>query len=508
MALTVNTNIASLTAQRNLTGSQSDLATSLERLSSGLRINSAKDDAAGLAISARFEAQIRGLDQGVRNANDAISLSQTAEGALGEVTNNLQRIRELAVQSANATNSASDRATLQAEVTQLVAEIDRVATSSSFNGIKLLDGTFSAQSFQVGANASDTVTVSNITNARSTALGADVIAAGGTTFSAGTSFFALTAATATDDIATGGNAVVGTSDLVLSSGGSSTSAITYAAGSSAAQAATAINSATAATSTGITATATNTAYLGNFTGLANGDTMAFDISSGGSGARTLVSVSQALSDVGDLSSVVNSINASSSTLGITASQVTLATGVAIKLETTDGRDIQISDYLEAGGTAKLGVDAALTSAATLTSGGNDSANIVGQLTLTGSKGAITMSGTTSDFDVKTSSKSALSAMKVTSAADATAALSTIDAALDKITSARGDLGAYQNRFESVVANLQVTSENLSSSRSRIMDADFAAETASLTKSQILQQSGIAMLAQANSIPQNVLALLQ
>ena len=236
--------------------------------------------------------------------------------------------------------------------------------------------------------------------------------------------------------------------------------------------------------------------------------MAFDISSGGSGARTLVSVSQALSDVGDLSSVVNSINASSSTLGITASQVTLATGVAIKLETTDGRDIQISDYLEAGGTAKLGVDAALTSAATLTSGGNDSANIVGQLTLTGSKGAITMSGTTSDFDVKTSSKSALSAMKVTSAADATAALSTIDAALDKITSARGDLGAYQNRFESVVANLQVTSENLSSSRSRIMDADFAAETASLTKSQILQQSGIAMLAQANSIPQNVLALLQ
>ena len=173
MALTVNTNIASLTAQRNLTGSQSDLATSLERLSSGLRINSAKDDAAGLAISARFEAQIRGLDQGVRNANDAISLSQTAEGALGEVTNNLQRIRELAVQSANATNSASDRATLQAEVTQLVAEIDRVASSSSFNGIKLLDGTFSAQSFQVGANSTDTVTVSNIVNSKSTSLGAN-----------------------------------------------------------------------------------------------------------------------------------------------------------------------------------------------------------------------------------------------------------------------------------------------------------------------------------------------
>jgi flagellin len=335
-----------------------------------------------------------------------------------------------------------------------------------------------------------------------------VITAGTATVLGGTSFNALTAATASAAIATGGNAVVGTADLVLSSGGSSTSAITYAAGSSAAQVATAINSATAATSTGITATATNTAYLGDFTGLANGDTMAFGISSGGSAARTVVSVSQALSDVGDLSSVVNAINASSSTLGITASQVTLATGVAIKLETTDGRDIQISDYLETGGTAKLGADAALTSAATLTSGGTDSANIVGQLTLSGSKGAITMSGTTTDFDVTTSSKSALSAMKVTSAADAKAALATIDAALDKITSARGDLGAYQNRFESVVANLQVTSENLSSSRSRIMDADFASETASLTKSQILQQSGIAMLAQANSIPQNVLALLQ
>ncbi|MDB2509487.1 flagellin [Pseudomonadales bacterium] len=508
MALTVNTNIASLTAQRNLTGSQSDLATSLERLSSGLRINSAKDDAAGLAISARFEAQIRGLDQGVRNANDAISLSQTAEGALGEVTNNLQRIRELAVQSANATNSASDRATLQAEVTQLVAEIDRVATSSSFNGIKLLDGTFSAQSFQVGANASDTVTVSNITNARSTALGADVIAAGGAIALGGAELNTITgdAAVATQVTA---NGVLIEADLVLSSGGSSTSAISYAASSSAAQIATAINSATAATSTGITATATNTAYLGNFTGLANGDNVAFVLDTGGT-VRNQITVNQTLSDAGDLSQIVNQINASSSTLGVTASQVTLASGIALKIETTDGRDVQISGFLATGtDTADFGGDEALTGAVTIGGAvGTDSANLVGQLTLSGSKGAITMSGQSAAFDVTTSSKSALSAMKVTSAADAKAALAVIDASLDKITSARGDLGAYQNRFESVVANLQVTSENLSSSRSRIMDADFAAETASLTKSQILQQSGIAMLAQANSIPQNVLALLQ
>ena len=159
MALTVNTNITSLTAQRNLTSSQGDLSTSLQRLSSGLRINSAKDDAAGLAISERFTAQIKGLNQGVRNANDGISLAQTAEGALKEVTNNLQRIRELSVQSANATNSSSDRAALQSEVAQLVAEIDRVATKTKFNDITLLDGSFTSKAFQVGANAGETVTV-------------------------------------------------------------------------------------------------------------------------------------------------------------------------------------------------------------------------------------------------------------------------------------------------------------------------------------------------------------
>ena len=171
MALTVNTNIASLTAQRNLTGSQNELSTSLQRLSSGLRINSAKDDAAGLAISERFTAQIKGLNQGVRNANDGISLAQTAEGALKEVTNNLQRIRELAVQSANATNSASDRTALQAEVAQLVSEIDRVAQNTKFNGVALLDGTFTSKAFQIGADTTDTVSITAITSARTSAIG-------------------------------------------------------------------------------------------------------------------------------------------------------------------------------------------------------------------------------------------------------------------------------------------------------------------------------------------------
>jgi len=172
MALTVNTNIASLTAQRNLTGSQNELSTSLERLSSGLRINSAKDDAAGLAISERFTSQIKGLNQGARNANDGISLAQTAEGALKEVTNNLQRIRELAVQSANATNTASDRTALQAEVTALVSEIDRVAEKASFNGIKLLDGTFTSKAFQVGADKGDTISIASISSTRTSSMGA------------------------------------------------------------------------------------------------------------------------------------------------------------------------------------------------------------------------------------------------------------------------------------------------------------------------------------------------
>jgi flagellin len=269
----INTNMLSLNAQRNLSTSQSSLATALQRLSSGLRINSAKDDAAGLAISERFTAQIRGLNQAVRNANDGISLAQTAEGALAEVTNNLQRIRELAVQSANATNSASDRTSLQLEVTQLLEEINRVADQTSFNGTVLLDGSFTGATFQVGANAGDTIAVTVTVDA-------------------------------------------------------------------------------------------NTAAL--FT----------------------------------------------------------------------------------------------------------------------------------------------TAPDVTTAANASAAIGAVDTALDSINAARATFGAIQNRFESVIANVSTTAENLTASRSRIRDADFAAETAALTRAQILQQAGVAILAQANAIPQNVLGLLR
>ena len=179
MAQTINTNVASLNAQRNLNNSQGSLNTSLERLSSGLRINSAKDDAAGLAISERFTTQIRGLNQAARNASDGISLAQTSEGDLAQITNNLQRIRELAVQSVNATNSSSDRAALQLETSQLISEIERVSSTSAFNGVKLLDGSFASQLFQVGANAGETVAVTDITSARTADIGQVLTAAPG-----------------------------------------------------------------------------------------------------------------------------------------------------------------------------------------------------------------------------------------------------------------------------------------------------------------------------------------
>ncbi len=258
MALTVNTNVAALNGQRNLNASQGSLATSMQRLSSGLRINSAKDDAAGLAISERFTAQIRGNDQAQRNANDGISLAQTAEGDLEQIGNNLQRIRELAVQSSNATNSASDRASIDNESKQLIAEIDRVANNSSFNGTKLLDGTFSAKSFQVGANntANDRITIASISQSNTQGLGSNILSGAGSIIGVGG--VGVTKAAAANVGA--GNSVVAETDLEIStSNGGTTAAISYAADSDASDIAAAINA--ASSGVGVTATATNSATL-------------------------------------------------------------------------------------------------------------------------------------------------------------------------------------------------------------------------------------------------------
>ena len=382
MALSINTNVSSLNAQRNLNSSSMDLATSLQRLSSGLRINSAKDDAAGLAISERMTTQIRGMNVAIRNANDGVSLAQTAEGALGSVSDSLQRIRELAVQSANATNSATDRAALDTEAQQLKDEIDRVATQTDFNGVKLLDGTFTNQDFQVGADNGDVITVAAIANAQSSALGTTTSAS--VTLAAATTFTAITAGDITIEDASG-------------------------------------------TAISVGAVAADTSATERAAGLRD------------------------------------AINAIADQTGVYATNDTATT-----LTLTSANDI-VTTIANTATTATTGITAGTTSTATTTG---------------------------------------FSTLDISTVAGANTAITSMDAALTAVNTARADLGALQSRFESVVSNLSINSENISAARGRIQDADFAAETASLTRNQILQQAGTAMLAQANQVPQNVLSLLR
>ena len=468
MALTINTNVASLNAQRNLNRSQGLLNQSLERLSTGLRINSAKDDAAGLAISERFTTQIRGLNQAVRNANDGISLAQTSESALGEVGNNLQRIRELAVQSANSTNSASDRAALDAEVQQRLAEIDRIASQTSFNGLKVLDGTFGDASFQVGANVGETISVNLTRGVRTGQIGQIATATGQVTGNA---------------LADGGVTIAVGSAQAVSIGASASGA--------ASDKATAIN---AASVPGLTATAENAvtdAFVATSTGA--GQTYTLDIN--GTAIYSAFDLAPAALTGGD---VASQINLFSSQTGVAASFD--AVGGNITLTTTDGRNIVATETLGGGATGGI-ADAVAGAAATTT---------LGQVTLTATDN-ITLTGAFADLGlgaVIAKDAQTLDNVAITTVANANDAISRIDSALTTISSLRSEFGAIQNRFESTIVNLQTVSESLTASRGRIQDADFAAETAALTKAQILQQAGVAVLSQANAQPQLALSLLQ
>ncbi|WP_313460085.1 flagellin [Stenotrophomonas sp.] len=390
MAQVINTNVMSLNAQRNLSTSGSSLATTIQRLSSGLRINSAKDDAAGLAISERFSTQIRGLDVAVRNANDGISLAQTAEGAMVEIGNNLQRIRELSVQSANATNSDSDREALNAEVKQLVSEIDRVSRQTNFNGTKLLDGTFSGALFQIGADSGQTIGIKSIVNSSTSELGNGLYAA------------------------------KQTSDAAVLTG---------------------------------TATA-----AGKVSGMEINGIKVDDIE---------VAIGDKAADVNK--KLVNAINDKMDQTGVYASL-----DKDNKLELTSLKSGEALAFTEATSDA-TGLDADFT----------------------GIEAAV-------DADARDT----VSGLDISSVAGAQKALSIVDDALKSVNSSRADMGAIQNRFTSTIANLGTTSENLSASRSRIRDTDYAKETAELTRTQILQQAGTAMLAQANQSPSSVMSLLQ
>ena len=500
----INSNINSLTAQRNLMASQMSLSTSMQRLSSGLRINSAKDDAAGLAISDRMTSQIRGLNQATRNANDGISLAQTAEGALGVATNILQRVRELSVQSANATNSASDRAALNAEVGQLTSELGRIAKTTQFNGQNLLDGSFTSASFQVGAYANQTITATSA-NFSTTAYGNNRI---GTVVAA--------TAGAVGDLVTGSAAggsvstakAASTSGIAANSivinGVTGSATVAVAAGDSARTVAANINAQT--NNTGVTASASTKI---DATALTASASYSLNVTSDNSTAVNIAFTVGVTGNTADgLASGIQAFNDKSSQTGVTAKLNTAGTGIT--LTNASGSDIKIASVSGGFTTSDAnGTTVAIASAATAYVTGAvvlDSNKTFGVTTTTAS-----VAGTQAGYLIATTAGSQLqsaSTLDVSTVDSATRTLSTVDGALAAVVSQRAAYGALQSRFDNAVANLQVSSENTSAARSRIQDADFASETANLSRAQVLQQAGTAMVAQANQLPQGVLALLR
>jgi flagellin len=680
MASVINTNIASLNAQHNLTKSGATLQTALERLSSGLRINSAKDDAAGLAISERMTSQINGLNQATRNSNDGISLTQTAESAISGMSDNLQRLRELAVQAANSTNSASDRASIQSEVTQLVSEIGRISGTTEFNGIKLLDGSFNGKTFQVGANANQTISVA-IENTSTGKLGSSLTSSltatnNGTAMASGDLILngnSIGASLATSDNASTTNAsrsgiskaaavnlltsqtgvsakadatiAVGADQgLAIGSGTITVNGITTATiqigGASATADRTAVVQAinaksslsgVTATDTGLSATgiqlsaadgrnitvsmtsADNSVFGSASTGVLNGTTYgSFTLSStkeiniagsanianagvvsgkystqtayastssGGATAfaagafrinGAVVGASLAASDVASYSGNASSsiakvaaINAVSSFTGVTASAnlnqlngsamtaaastgtITINGVATASFSTTSDGTASRSATITAinaisgrtgvtavdGGTDALGVNlraadgrnivVTFTTHLSATTGITTSTatNMYGTFTLSSAKSFSVASGDTGTSLSSISMLAAgsygsgqngqsLNSIDISTVKGANDAIDAVDIAISTLNSVRGDLGALQNRFTSTVSNLSSSSDNLNAARSRIRDADFAVETAKLSRGQILQQAGVAMLAQANALPNNVLALLK
>jgi len=524
MASVINTNVLSLNSQRNLSKSQSGLATSLQRLSSGLRINSAKDDAAGLAISDRMTSQINGLNQAGRNANDGISLSQTAEGALAQTTDLLQRMRELSIQSSNSTNSASDRAALQSEVNQLKQEVDRISSTTEFNGLKLLDGSFTSQKFQVGANANQTINVS-IDGSSTTQLQDNSIDANNhATAASGTSSVQVAVASGTSTPVGTSNGIVAQT-LTISGTFGKINDLAITANDSAFEIAADITS--REDETGVTADAITELHLGTVGTPMGSGTISFDIftGNGGDSDGTTETVSAQVPTGGDFSALVSEINKRSGTTGVTAE---LTKDGTIKMTQADGKDIAIDNYTHSDAKdlvvaaysvdADDGADVVSTTAKTTLKGDASvvATRVTGRVDLH-SSGTYTASssiaaaagsifGVGADV-INGSEAQKLSTVDISSADGAQTAIGIIDAALSQVSGFRGDLGAVQNRFDATITSLQATSENLAAARSRILDADFAQETANLTKSQIMVQAGTAMLAQANQVPQGVLSLL-
>ncbi|EOV3798030.1 B-type flagellin [Pseudomonas aeruginosa] len=485
MALTVNTNIASLNTQRNLNASSNDLNTSLQRLTTGYRINSAKDDAAGLQISNRLSNQISGLNVATRNANDGISLAQTAEGALQQSTNILQRIRDLALQSANGSNSDADRAALQKEVAAQQAELTRISDTTTFGGRKLLDGSFGTTSFQVGSNAYETIDIS-LQNASASAIGSYQVGSNG----AGT--VASVAGTATAS-----GIASGTVNLV---GGGQVKNIAIAAGDSAKAIAEKMDGAIP----NLSARA-RTVFTADVSGVTGGS-LNFDV--------TVGSNTVSLAGVTSTQDLADQLNSNSSKLGITASindkgvlTITSATGENVKFGAQTGTATagQVAVKVQ-GSDGKFEAAAKNVVAAATTT-------IVTGYVQLNSPTAYSVSGTGTQAsqvfgNASAAQKSSVASVDISTADGAQNAIAVVDNALAAIDAQRADLGAVQNRFKNTIDNLTNISENATNARSRIKDTDFAAETAALSKNQVLQQAGTAILAQANQLPQAVLSLLR
>jgi len=506
MALTLNTNIDSLIAQNNLSGSQALLTQSLTRLSSGLRINSAADNAAGLAISQQFTTQINGTNQAINNANDAISVAQTTGGALSTIVNNLQSIRTLAVEAANGSNSASDRAALNQQVQQQIAEITRIATQTTFNGSQVLSGGAGVTVYQVGANVGDTIAV-NLAQG----VGANQIGGVANSVSEVTS----TALAGNLTLSVGsGNAVTVGSSANYATTATTSAGVAYQDGASAYAKAAAIN---AAGASGLTATANNSQDLAFTAGtLGTGGSPAYSLAINGVSVYSNTTAGATVS-TSDLITAIN--NFSTQDGGVTAA----AGGSGIILTAADGSNIALTQTLSAGTTAgtlggvtgvtaynaSTGADLAGATAATLTSG--TASTFYGQLTL--SAGQNIQVGGGSDVAAigqtagTVTAAGTLAGQNVLTVNGANGTIEAVDSALATVSQFQSQLGAIQNRFTSAVQNLTTTAQNLTQSNSTIVNANFAQETANLTKSQVLEQAGISVLAQANAEPQLILKLL-
>jgi flagellin len=433
MSLVLNTNIDSMVAQNSLTSSGTQLASALQQLSSGLRVNTAADDAAGYAIAQGMTSQINGLNQAAQNANDGVSLAQTASGALSEVTTDLQTMRDLAVESLNATNSSADRADLNAQFQQLSDDINNVAANTQFNGVNLLDGSFQGADFQIGANAGQIISVSSIASAATSAIG---------------------------------------------------------------------NYYTTAATTGNTYTAAN---------VANGDTVTLSIQvgtgAGDTAASTAAGTATALStgpitltgnQKTDLASIATAINSAvGSSDGIIAT-VDSTTG-SINLSTADGTNEQSVQLGITNSTGTFNTSGGTLANLGLGSGGA----LAGTATAAYALGSDANTGITGNATANT-----LASPDVTTVDNSNLVLISVDQALQQLATTSASLGAYQNRFQAAITGLNTDSTNLSSAKSSIVDTDYAQATSNLSKAQILQQASTAMVAQANTIPQNILTLLQ